>query len=538
MKNRLIIDPQLAAQEISTVFDGDWSWPVSQPEYDDPITEFIKWSDEFHKEIGDSHRLLSAFLLIKSDLLKDLSYYASAWIDIASAKRTNTEVVFHPNQYIYHSLISNEFGNILPIERYRQSLSIGIRAKFRARLSRFKRTRINKRTLSGTQHTCYLIGGNSLSMQISPDKTPVLRLTADDIAGSRPVSSNLPDRLIDTARQISEAFVSIISQHSTPPSNEFTAHVEFIASQYLCKGWIDIGQASIFPPRHPSSKLITGTGGGYLARLVSYQFLSEGHSVLRTSHGGENPLFNDVLWPSIDLPFASKYILGGDVAANAVNIAIRERSESQVPNYTKSAAAVGSVHHAQILARANAHTRMPVKNISVISASFTGIHRVTPHLKLHDVVYMEWHRRLLQNIRNLGYRVISKRHPKGLIMDQAIFRDVADEELLSTSMDAIEPRTDAYVIDFPASALMESICTLKPVILIDLPIRIMRPEARARLSKSVEIIAARYDDRNRVAVDKEQLKASLEKPVDIDARKQLIQDYLLNPSPDVDLLFE
>jgi len=179
-----------------------------------------------------------------------------------------------------------------------------------------------------------------------------------------------------------------------------------------------------------------------------------------------------------------------------------------------------------------------VKNVSVITASFTGMHRVTPHMKLHDVVYMEWHRRLLQDIRNLGFRVISKRHPKGLIPEQAIFSNVVDEELLKTPMAAIEQQTDAYVIDFISSALMEAICTLKPVVLIDIPVRMMRPEARTLLSKSVEVIPATFDDRNRVVIDEESLRTSLEKPVNLDAREQLIQEYLLSPSADIGSIFE
>jgi hypothetical protein len=159
-------------------------------------------------------------------------------------------------------------------------------------------------------------------------------------------------------------------------------------------------------------------------------------------------------------------------------------------------------------------------------------------MKLHDVVYMEWHRRLLQDIGRLGYTVLSKRHPKGMMAGTHIFSDVADEELLQTPMSAIEDRTDAYVIDFPASALMESICTLKPVVLIDLPIRRMRPEARALLSQSVAIVRAGYDERNRVVIDQNELSEGLAEPVDLDAREQLLNEYLLQPASNASTLFE
>ena len=67
MKNRLIIDSHLAARCSDDVFSENWSWPVKQKQYDDPITEFIQWSDKLFKEIKDSPRLIDAFFLIKSD---------------------------------------------------------------------------------------------------------------------------------------------------------------------------------------------------------------------------------------------------------------------------------------------------------------------------------------------------------------------------------------------------------------------------------------------------------------------------------------
>ena len=121
---------------------------------------------------------------------------------------------------------------------------------------------------------------------------------------------------------------------------------------------------------------------------------------------------------------------------------------------------------------------------------------------------------------------------------QEIFTGLADEELLLTPMSAIEDRTDAYGIDFPASAFMEATCTLKSVVVIDMAIRKMKPEARESISESVTIVRATFDERNRVVIHSEELKTGLEKPVDLDACERLIQDYLLRPSADFSSIFE
>jgi hypothetical protein len=157
---------------------------------------------------------------------------------------------------------------------------------------------------------------------------------------------------------------------------------------------------------------------------------------------------------------------------------------------------------------------------------------VVPHMKLHDVVYLEWHRRLLASITNLGYLAVSKRHPKGLLANGRLFSDVSHDELLDKPMRTVEYSADAYVIDFPASAFMEVLCTLKPVVVIDVSSRRMLPSARTKLAKSVSFVSASVDERNRVVIDEAELMEAIEKPVDFDAREQLIQDFLLRPSDD------
>ena len=538
MNKRLIIDSQLAAQDPAALFYQDWSWPVAQSAYDRLVTDVIEWSDELHHEISDSDRLLAAFLLIKADLLKDLSYYLVGWIDVVAALENGSELIFRPDQYIYADLVSNRFTNRIPTQHYHSSKAVGLKTAIRSRLSRIKRYWNNRAALSTAGPVKFLIGPNPLAVQITGSSAQRLALNNGDVARRRPSSTNMPERLSQLADHITDAVSGAISRATREPSDELRAHINYLALTQLRKGWTDAGLKTIFSPSHPDSTLVTGTGSGYAARLLSYQFTSNGSRVIRTSHGGDPPLFDDPLWPSIELPFADKYVVNGRKAAITANQALSKRSESAIPHYTKSIIGGGSQYHLRIRKSAVHTAANKVKTVSVVTASFTSMHRVTPHMKLHDVVYMEWHRRLLQDIGRLGHTVLSKRHPKGMMTGTHIFSDVADEELLQTPMSAIEDRTDAYVIDFPASALMESVCTLKPVVLIDLPIRRMRPEARALLSQSVAIVRAGYDERNRVVVDQNELSEGLAKPVDLDAREQLLNEYLLQPASNASTLFE
>jgi hypothetical protein len=538
MNNRLIIDSQLAAQDVEAVFGQEWSWPVAQAKYDSLVTEVIEWSDELHLELNDSPRLLNAFLLIKADLLKDLSYYLVGWLDVASAQESGVELVFNSNQYIYTELVSNRFTDRIPTRYYSSPKTDRLKARFRSRLSKIKRQRNNWAASRSTDTNVFLIGANPLGIQITDDAVRRVSISRADIARRRTGSEKAPNRVIELADQISIQIAGAISRITLEPSEQLTSHIRFMALEHLRRGWNDTAIKSMFKPAAHNPTLVSGTGSGYAARLISHQFLSEGHRVIRTSHGGDAPMFDDVMWPSIEFPFATKYIVDGSTAATAVSQSLSKRSEAAVPQYASSVLGVGSHQHFRIRESAGKPKIGPPKTVGVISASLTGMHRVTPHMKLHDVVYMEWHRRLLQDVRDLGYTVFSKRHPKGMMTDTHIFDHVSTEELLQTPMSSIAERTDAYVIDFPASALMESICTLKPVVLIDHGIRRMRTETRSLLQQSVPIVGTSYDQRNRVVIDRNELNEALEMPVNLDAREDFIQKYLLNPSPNIDSLFE
>jgi hypothetical protein len=44
-------------------------------------------------------------------------------------------------------------------------------------------------------------------------------------------------------------------------------------------------------------------------------------------------------------------------------------------------------------------------------------------------------------------------------------------------------------------------------------------------------VKATFDDRNKVVIDPDQLIEALRKPVDLDARRRFLNDFLLTPSP-------
>ena len=165
---------------------------MAQSQYDAPIAEFFKWSDELHKEINDSPRLLNAFLLIKPDLLKIfLTMRMHGWISQERSVPGSTLCSTQASTF-FNRLSPVNMGRQFPTENLRKPPRAGLRGKLRTRLSRVKRTRANKRVLSGGEHNTYTFGPDPLTRQIAPDGTQRLRLLAGDVDRRRQTSAGIP----------------------------------------------------------------------------------------------------------------------------------------------------------------------------------------------------------------------------------------------------------------------------------------------------------------------------------------------------------
>jgi hypothetical protein len=534
MPKRLIIDSELATLNADEIFD-DWAWPVGQLQYDTPITNFIEWTDRLHQQSNVSEQLLSALYISKPGLLKDLSYIAAAYLDVTLARQSGYSPVFWDDKYLYQMVAEDSYPQIVPTDILSIPHPVGVRAKLRNRIARSVRNRkFNQQIQVATKN--FSIGPNQLTNEIIPSNTQPLRRTHDDVLRSRR-NPKSPERISELAQHISNKFVEEIESVAGRSSQNFATYINWLVEKYLEAGWQDTNAPDTIAKHISNSKLFTGTGGSLAARLTSFQFLRAGHQVIRTTHGGDTPMFADVLVPTTEFPFATTFVAYGESGASALNTTIKSRSESTTPHYTNNFVASGSKSHAAIYESSRNATIRPIKNVTVIAGSFSGMFPVMPHMKFHDLVYLEWHRRLLASLGQHGYSVTSKRHPKGSLTDRRLFDTITNSELIETPMSAIQESTDAYVIDFPASAFMEALCTLKPVILIDTGVRRMTPSARADLLESVEFIEATFDDRNRIIIDESKLRDAIETPVDIDSREKLINDYLLRPSDDFESIF-
>lgn len=523
MNKRLIVDFKIAASERATLFTNEFQWPVAQSTYDDPLRDFVEWSQLLPGELSDRPQLRIAYELIESDLLVDIASIVGAWIDVSAARQNDLELVYGSNQRLYEMLSSDRFEGFSPIADARVAGEQALRNPSR-RASRFVKQTIKKfgRRIKGVSNV-HSISANPLLYELTGGPNNLFRFAYADVAAQRPTSHSTPAAITELATEIQSQLSVRLANAGHQPTPEFDAYVKTLAANNLTNGSHD---QNFNPGFTPSSgmTLFTGTGGNYLARTVSHAFLKNDAQVVRTTHGGDTSLFDDPLWPSIELPFSSTYTAFGTQSAAVVKPISAQLTVNRNSTETREIIAGGSQFHQQIVDQSSPSQN--VKNIYVISASFSGTRRALPNVKLHDTVYLEWHRRLLGRIQHAGYEVFAKRHPKGNGADVPIFDDVATHELRQSGMADTFKNADAYVFDIAGSAYIEALCTLKPVVLIDIPNRRLNDEARKQLSKSSVIVRATFNENNLVEATLDEVTEGLQQPVDIDARRKFIHDYL------------
>ena len=107
-----------------------------------------------------------------------------------------------------------------------------------------------------------------------------------------------------------------------------------------------------------------------------------------------------------------------------------------------------------------------------------------------------------------------------------MFKDIVLTEKLSENMSATNVYTDVYIFDIFGGAFIEALCTLKPIIFIEMPNRLLNKKTKDILKKSVRIISARYNDNNLIEIDFNELFDSINNSVNIKERLRLVSDFI------------
>ena len=222
----------------------------------------------------------------------------------------------------------------------------------------------------------------------------------------------------------------------------------------------------------------------------------EGRRVLRCTHGGDRGFFDDPLWAYSELQESDEYWVHGAAEARSIERRLTDR-RILTPSYLPTIHAAGSPKHVISFlkgkeCRVSSNDR---KRVALVASLFTGewLHG-TFTFKLPDSLVADLQIHLLRLLKDAGYYVMVRPHPRGLLPQLGLvekFYLPHCDEILTGPFDPNGIAADALLFDFAGSAWFDALASSKGILLVDTGDRRFDPEGLSDLNNRCAVVKAR-----------------------------------------------
>ena len=131
-----------------------------------------------------------------------------------------------------------------------------------------------------------------------------------------------------------------------------------------------------------------------------------------------------------------------------------------------------------------------------------------PAFKVPDSPYFDFQSRLLSFIRDDGWRVIVKPHPKGLYNPAKLLESYADDVVIAP-FDPNMFEAEVFLFDFAGTAFFDTLASKQRVTLLNLGRRPFDQAERKQLEKRCSVYDCGFDALGRVDLDKEAISNAI-----------------------------
>lgn len=262
--------------------------------------------------------------------------------------------------------------------------------------------------------------------------------------------------------------------------------------------------------KNPGAILFSGTPK-YYGRLLSWFYKEVGKKVCRTGHGGERVFYEDQSWAINELPFCDEYYCHSGQESKNIQSRLDDGRIVR-PSYKQGMLiGKGSGKHRKIFQHREQAASSDKKKIMYVASQYTGeFSDCFPAHRFSDSSYFEWQVWLLTLLREAGYKISLKVHPKGVSgFDQLLLPYV--DETVGGYFDPSAYDAGCYLFDFAGTAFFDAIASSRGVVLLDRGERRFDANSFDDLAERCSIVRGKTDQFNRVRVKKESLLEAVEK---------------------------
>ena len=166
----------------------------------------------------------------------------------------------------------------------------------------------------------------------------------------------------------------------------------------------------------PAESFFSGTPKN-LSVLLSAYYQNTGRQVARFSHGGERGLFQDASWVFSEMLFCDHYFMHGRGEAELVRKFCRRVSEQPITLrkifHERSERHWSRIEKTKTIVTTNSSIREKKHVLFFCSTILADRQAVSPSFKMGSVLTAEFQHWLLNELREFGFQVTVKTHPKG-----------------------------------------------------------------------------------------------------------------------------
>lgn len=245
-----------------------------------------------------------------------------------------------------------------------------------------------------------------------------------------------------------------------------------------------------------------GSAGSYATRAIGIEILRRGGTVRRFAHGGAVGLDDyGATHALVDMAATSRYTVATPgVRALLVDSGIAAKFDGPPPTFD----AVAGDPKFRAVARRGRPRAAGRPTVLYVGTAFAGPLVHVPPVP-PDAVYFDWQCRLMDALGALDADVWCKPHPENLVLSGTQPLPTLYRALEAPFGEALA-RADVVVFDYALStSFWETLCSDRPVVLMDLAGTRWRPEIDAAIARRCIRIEIAYDDRNRPVLDAEKL---------------------------------
>ena len=253
-------------------------------------------------------------------------------------------------------------------------------------------------------------------------------------------------------------------------------------------------------------RLLSGTPK-HIGRLTAFLYQESDRPVVRFAHGGERAFYMDNEWAMSELVNCDIYYAHSTGEARALEKRIRNgtiAASSQAANVEFRS--LGSDRHRRIYKEGKRPQHScRTGQVMYVAGGYLGEALADfASRKPPDILYLDWQISLLKDLRALGYKIITKLHPRGVMPDNSLLAPYSDK-VIRGFFDPFEHEVDCLIFDFAGSAFFDALASHHGVVLADTHIRPFDESTKPHLSKRCKIVNVFQDDRGRFRISQDGL---------------------------------